>query len=295
MNCPFFKEQRVKFCSLSGYRKMILLDGADTAHEVCSGPSYPECSLLRKAAPGPNRPASVRSVGCPSLHESLVQYCTAAAFRKFVPASEPSLLRCGRPAFRYCDLYRETAPVGRSETGFDLAPGLCVPAHLGYARNHMWMDQIGTRQCQIGIDAFLAGVVGTVEQLSFLTVAGVCRPTVVLRRRGVDLHLVFPARMAITAANLYLRARPSRLTEDAYGAGWLFEGEPQDPGRTERSLLRAMEAASWMKEESRRLGAWVQERVPDSDGRPVLTLGTTWLDDLSREDVLALFDEFFRG
>lgn len=297
MNCPFFKEQRVKFCSLSGYRKMILLDGADTAHEVCSGPSYPRCSLLRRAGRGPDCSASFRPVVCPSLHESLVQYCTAAAFKKFVPASEPRLLRCGRPAYRYCDLYRETVPVGQSDPGAELAPGLNVPVHLGYARNHMWMDQIGPRQCQIGVDSFLAEMVGGVDQLSFLTVAGICRPTVVITVRGVDLHLAFPARILITAANLYLRARPFRLTEDVYGAGWLFEGQPEDAGEMERKLLRGPDATSWMKEESGRLETWVQERTHGTDAGRALTQGQSsaraWLEQLSREDLLSLFDEFF--
>ncbi len=297
MNCPFFKEQRVKFCSLSGYRKMILLEGADTEHEVCSGPSYQGCSLLREAPTRSACPAPARSAVCPSLHESLVQYCNAAAFKKFVPASEPRLLRCGRPAYRYCDLYRATVSFDSPGPWSDLPSGVCVPAHLGYARNHMWVDQISTRQCQIGIDGFLAGLVGSVDQLSFLTVGGICRPAVVMTVRGVDLHLAFPARIAITAANLYLRAQPARLTGDAYGAGWLFEGEPEEPGQLERNLFRGTEAASWMKEESRRLESWLQERVklPNAGG-PVPAgkgPGAFWLGQLSREDLLSLFDEFF--
>ncbi|MFB3902710.1 MAG: hypothetical protein ACE15E_04600 [Acidobacteriota bacterium] len=275
---------------------MILLDVADTAHEVCSGPSYPTCPVLRKAATGQGHPAGDRSLACPSLHESLVQYCTAGAFKKFVPASEPRLVRCGRPAYRYCDLYREAVPVAQADTGTALAPGVCLPAHLGYARNHMWMDQIGTRQCQIGIDAFLAGMIHSVDQLSFLAVAGVYRPTVVLTVRGVDLRLTFPAAIAIRAANLYLRARTSPLTEDPYGAGWLFEGELQDADQVEKKLLRGAEATSWMKEESRRLESWIREHVPGSDGEPILSSGRpsgqTWIERLSREELLSLFEEF---
>ncbi len=161
----------------------------------------------------------------------------------------------------------------------------------------MWMDRIGTRQCQIGIDSFLAEMVGSVDQLSFLTVAGLCRPTVVITVRGVDLHLAFPVRILITAANLYLRARPSRLTEDVYGAGWLFEGQPEDAGEMERKLFRGTDATSWMKEESHRLETWVQERTHGSDAGRAITAGqssaTAWLEQLSREDLLSLFAEFF--
>jgi len=297
MNCPYFKEQRVKFCSLSAYRKMILLDVADTENEVCSGPSYQRCPLLRKASARAACPAPVRPAVCPSLQESLVQYCSAAAFKKFVPASEPELLRCGRPAYRYCSLYRETVPLDPLADGSDLMPpGVCVPAHLGYARNHMWVDEISSGQCQIGIDGFLAGLVGSVEQIAFLTVGGVCRPTVVLRVRGVDLHLAFPARIAITAANLYLRAQPARLTADAYGAGWLFEGQPDETGELERHLARGAEATAWMKKESERLQGWLQGRVKLVSAcgtfRDSKTPAAPWLEQLSREDLLSLFDEF---
>ncbi len=293
MNCPFFKEQRVKFCSVAGFRKMILLDSADTPHEVCSGPAYPGCSLFGKAATGRMGSTGVRSVVCPSLHESLVQYCSAAAFQKFIPASEPRLLRCGRPGYRYCDLYRATVTTDVPAPGADG----CIPAHLGYAPNHMWLDQIGPRQCQIGLDAFLAGLIGRVDQLTFLTVGGLCRPTVVLTIKGVDLRLAFPARVLITAANLYLRAEPRRLTADPYGAGWLFEGEPEAGVEAESKLILGTEAASWIEEESHRLGAWLHKRV--TEGAEVDTFpladnpGAAWMNDLSREDLMSLFDEFF--
>lgn len=297
MNCPFFKEQRVKFCGLSGFRKMILLDAADTAHEVCSGPSYPRCALFRESRTRAAGLASIPTPVCPWLHESLVQYCTAAGIRKFVPASEPRLLRCGRPAYRYCDLYRATVTPDTADPKLEVAPPLLVPAHLGYAPNHMWMDQLGSRHCQIGVDAFLASIIQGVDQLSFLTVGGTCRPTVVITVRGVDLHLTFPTRILITAANLYLRAEPARLAADPYGAGWLFEGEPEEAGQMQRDLFPSTEAAGWMEKEWRRLESWVQERVQarSTSGRSQAGAGldATWLDQLSREDLLTLFSEFF--
>jgi len=161
----------------------------------------------------------------------------------------------------------------------------------------MWMDKIGARQCQIGIDGFLAGLVGSVDHLSFLTVGGACRPTVVITMKGIDLRLAFPARIVVTAANLYLRAEPARLTADPYGAGWLFEGEPEDAGQVERSLITGAAVTSWIKEDTRRLEAWLQERVTPSDIRRRFRAGealsSCWLDHLSREDLLSVFDQFF--
>jgi len=161
----------------------------------------------------------------------------------------------------------------------------------------MWMDQISARQCQIGIDAFLAGVLGSVDQLAFLTVSGLCRPTVVITVKGVDLRLAFPVRIQITSANLYLRAEPARLTADPYGAGWLFEGEPEEANRLERTVFRGAEAGSWMSEESRRLDRWLRQRVTPGSDSSFFPAGkgvnASWLEHLSREDVLSLFDEFF--
>ena len=294
MNCPFLKEQRVKFCGVSAFRKMILLDTADTAHEVCSGPSYPKCSVFPKTGSGLRGTLPFQSVSCPSLHESLVQYCAASAFQKFVPASEPRLLRCGRPAFTYCDLYRATLTPDTRVLSSDAPFSPDVPSHLSYARNHMWFDQVAARQCQIGLDTFLARVTGTVDQLTFLTVSGLCRPTVVLTVKGVDLRLAFPARILITAANLYLRADPARLTADPFGSGWLFEGEPED---VQGELTPGTEAGCWVNQERGRLAAWVRERVKQNGRaeapRPDKDADLALLNCLPREDLLSLFDEFF--
>jgi len=161
----------------------------------------------------------------------------------------------------------------------------------------MWMDQIGARQCQIGIDAFLAGLVVSVDQLSFITVGGACRPTIVLSVKGVDLRLAFPARFRITAANLYLRADPARLTADPYGAGWLFEGEPEEAGQLDRSLFRCPAAESWMKEETGRLEAWLRARDLTRDAclpfRSPDAGSFSCLEQLSKDDLLSLFDQFF--
>jgi len=162
----------------------------------------------------------------------------------------------------------------------------------------MWLDRTAPGHCQIGIDAFLAGVLGSVEQLTFLTVAGVCQPWVVLTVRGVDLHLEFPRRIRISAANLYLRAEPVRLTADPYGAGWLFEGSTAESSEPDVPLVSGSKAASWVSEEYRRLDDYLsRQQQPVTSGHDA-TAGpalapTAPLEHLSREQMLSLFSEFF--
>jgi len=277
---------------------MILLEGADTDSEICSGPSYSDCPVVKNAQPSRTIPAcDDSSSGCPWLRNSLVQYCSAAAWRKFIPASEPALLKCGRASFRYCDLYRSTVSLDSSIPDFEEAETAHPPVDLDYTPNHMWLDRTVRGQWQIGIDDFLTRVVGSVEQLTFLTVNGLCQPELVLTVRGVDLHLAFPNRILIKAANLYLRAEPSRLTADPYGAGWLFEGTPEESEEHRTPLVPGTEAASWMRNEYERLNDYLKKygaaRAFGEDSADTGFRRTALLDGLSRDQIISLFSEFF--
>ena len=52
--------------------------------------------------------------------------------------------------------------------GTPLVDGIPVPLNLAYAPNHMWLD-VGDDGCRhVGIDAFLARIIGTVDAISFV-------------------------------------------------------------------------------------------------------------------------------
>ena len=276
MRCPFLQEAQVKSCRRAAVRKMIPWAPGD-GQEKCRSAAFSHCAVFRER-PDPGASGGI----CPLLDEALVQYCSASPVRKFVPYSESSLCRCGRDGFRYCDAYLSlaspadpcaaVAPSGGREYRVD---DLRVPDWLWYSGNHMWLDiNAEEDSCHVGIDAFAARLLSPIERVSFITVKGLSRPGAVITTRGVDLQVVFPDPVRITAPNLYLRADPSRLAAAPYTHGWLFEGEPPRALQSEpdlairNGLVTGAEAAAWMREEVRRLPA-----LPGT-GRPGRTAET---------------------
>jgi len=296
MNCPFLKEARVKYCDKSAFRKMIRIAG-NVAQETCSSPRYKQCAVYGRYA------EDSQDAQCPYLRESLAQYCAASAVSRFIPYSEPLLSRCGSDSYRYCDVYLGAGnpPVEATGGRRDCSVGgIRVPTWLHYSANHMWLDAAKGGTCHLGLDAFLTRVLGTVERITFLKQTGVHRPSAVLTVRGVDLEVVFPNPILLTASNLYLRANPAKLTNDPYGMGWLFQGVqlPGQPPATS-SLVRGDAILPWIEREIGRMSAFLAECWVSRHGARLMNDGGVFspdvLQQLNREETLRLFHEFFWG
>jgi glycine cleavage system H lipoate-binding protein len=309
MRCPFLREEQVKSCRAAPFRMSLARSITRVADERCTSPDHAGCPTLadsREAHPSPGR--------CPFLQESLVQFCAASPVTTYVPWSSSPELRCGGDGHRYCELFLASAgPRGRGPAGTPTVAeeaetanvdGVSVPGWLFYAPNHMWLDIGDEGMCHVGIDDFLVQVVGGVERLAFLAVKGVCRPAVVLTAHGVDVTLVFAHPLRLVAANTRLRADPSRLTSDPYGAGWLFEGrcpERRRGGREvsvlpEPGLRQGAAARDWMADEVHRVTRFAHERLL-SGREPLPADGGRFADDLldhlEKEEALRLLAELF--
>jgi glycine cleavage system H lipoate-binding protein len=307
MRCPFLQEARVRSCQAS-------------AEEKCSSPAYASCSAARQHAD-----EAAPQDHCPFLRELLAQFCSAAPVAKYIPYSESLLSRCGTNNHRYCELYlsmidpkacgtdepdagpAERAIVGstRTEPREFVVEDIRVPVHLGYSSNHMWLDTGEDGCCHIGIDGFLAKVLGRVERLSFLPVRGADRPAAVLTAQCADLQVIFPNRMIVTGWNTHLRAHPERVTSHPYTLGWLFEGRAEEDAHLEPAhsisagLIHGKEALRWMQEELHRMSEFAREQMLSSraGGELLMTDGGTFtrnlLQYLGREQALHMFNEFF--
>lgn len=297
MSCPFLKEARVKYCEKSAFRKMIRIAG-NAAQENCSSPGYKLCTIYRRFADDSD------GGQCPYLRESLAQYCAATSVSRFIPYSEPLLSRCGNDSHRYCDVYLDAGKqsAGQAAGGkWDCtAGGMTFPSWLHFSANHMWLDAGKGGSCHLGLDAFLTRALGTVDRITFLRQTGVQRPTAVLTVRGVDLEVVFPNPLLLTASNLYLRANPGKLTADPYGMGWLFQGIvlPGQPPATS-GLMRGDAMLPWIDGEIGRMSAFLAECPTVRPGRNLMNDGGVFSPDvlayLNREETLRLFHEFFWG
>ena len=334
MRCPFLREAQVKFCCASEFKKLIVRTssasrlGDFTNTERCSSTSYVDCpSAKQRLEDLPSRDH------CTFLQESLCQFCAAAPTVKYVPYSDPSLTRCGTSSHRYCELLMAmqnpkllthhdiVAPEidrdDENESGYWVVDGIQTIGWLHYSRNHMWADLDDDGTCHVGLDAFLARVIGKLERIDFVTTSGEQYPTVTLMANGIALQMTFPKKISVSTTNSHLRAEPNRVVSDPYTLGWLFEGKSiaattKGPGPSHAEtypqaddLLYGRNAKTWMESETRRLTELVSSQ-PFGDGTPdrvkqkgphLLADGGTFTENifgqLTREQSLYLSREFF--
>jgi glycine cleavage system H lipoate-binding protein len=303
MRCPFLREEQVKSCRAVPFRKPLARTALKGADERCSSPDH----VLCPAAP-PSREAHPATSRCPFLLESLVQFCAAAPVPRYVPWSESPDLRCGHDGHRFCELFLAIAgaggrrpPIRSSDERVVEVAGIPMPEWLYYAPNHFWLDVGDDGLTHLGLDAFLAGLVGSVDRLTFLTLKGTVRPAVVLTIHGVDLTLAFARPLPLVAVNTRLRSNPTRLSTDPYGLGWLFEARlerAREQAELFAGLLEGQAARAWMAEEVGRAARFVHEQVvPRSPLGTLLAdgggLAPGALGHLGRDQLLCLFAQLF--
>jgi len=292
MNCPFLKEARVKYCEKAAFRRMIRIAG-EIGQGTCSTPRYQACAVYQRYA------NSSEDAQCPYLRESLAQYCATTAVPRFIPYRAPGLSRCASDSYRYCDFYRATEPdAAGGEQRQQEAGGIRMPDWLEYSANHMWLDATQGGACHMGVDAFLTRALGNVERITFLRRTGIHCPSAVLTVRGIDLEVVFPNPILVTASNLYLRGNPAKVTADPYGGGWLFEGmQSEGEAPATAGLIRGEAILPWIEREIDRMSAFLGECWGARRGRQLMNDGGVFspnaLEQLDREEILRLFHEFF--
>jgi|SRR5579871_954600 len=273
MACPFLKEGRARYCHAAPVRKLILNGPGSTGGGRCTSPEYRNCELVRNEEPAQER--------CPHLEEIHVQYCGASPVTRLVPFSDSQLSCCTGSGYRYCDSYLALARPN---------PAAPPPAKLLYAANHFWLEMEESNLCHIGIDAFLAELIGKVDAVTFITRGGTHRPAVSLTVNSVEWPMVFPNPLLIEKVNSHLRSDPKRLTADPYGVGWLFEGW-EVPGKTRSGLIAGAQAAAWVAEERERLAREIHETQELGADGGYVQPGAAQL--LSRQTVVGLFQRFF--
>lgn len=272
MACPFLREGRARYCHAAPIRKLILDGPGATDGGRCASPRYATCELAAKDDTEQSR--------CPHLEEIRVQYCGVSPIPKLVPFSESQLSSCTSDNYRYCDSYLHLAQPHTTKP----------PANLLYTANHFWLDAEESGLCHIGVDGFLADIVGNVDGVTFATARGTHCPGLALTIHGVEWPMSFPNPVMIQRVNSRLRSDPARLTVDPYGAGWLFEGW-EVPGRTRSGLMSGPQADAWQAEERERLNRDIHEtHAPGCDGGTRVR-GVAQL--LSREHLVCLFQHFF--
>ncbi len=273
MACPFLKEGRAQSCHVAPTRKLILDGPGASVAGRCASPEYYRCELVRNDV--------VRRERCPHLEEVRVQYCEAASPIKLIPLSESEFSSCADGGYHFCDLYLSvTRPQGV----------LDAPAGFLYAPNHLWLAADESGLCHVGIDAFLARVVASIDGITFVTTHGTHRPVVALTVHGVEWLMTFPNPLLIQKVNGHLRGDPKRILADPYGSGWLFAGW-RLPEQTAAGLIGGPHAAAWQAEERELLAQEIHatHNLSCDGGDPVCGVGQF----LTREQLVCLLQRFF--
>lgn len=286
MQCPFLKETRVRWCRAAGIRKPIPEAQSDDAACRCLDGRFRACQWVSPEFRQSEPP-------CPHLEHALVQYCEAAPLTRFVPFSEPLLTRCGSGAHKYCDFFLDILRAARPPLRDH---EFAAPEDLSYTRNHWWIDLQEEGLCHMGVDAFLARLLGDVERAGILTSRGVACPAVVFTCRGKDFTASFPGQIRIEAANPHLRVAPGRMLREPYSMGWLFRGRISEDRLAElkASWMTAAEARRLMEEDARLVNEMLQSLRP-AGAAPAMADGGMFepglLGLLEQEEALRLFHE----
>ena len=230
MRCPFLREEQVRSCQASPFRKQIARRAAHGDEELLLLARLRTCPV----APAHHETQPERS-RCPFLarvaRAVLLGGCPLA---RYVPWSEASLTMCGHDGHRFCEHVpgRGRGFGGTRSRARVRSPdvdGSAVPGWLFFSPNHMWMDVGDDGLCHVGLDAFLARVVGASSTSSSSRRRERSRPTVVRdgrrRRPHADLSRT-PCRSSShqRPAPLVPRQadeRPLRLGMALRGAGWI--------------------------------------------------------------------------
>ena len=154
---------------------------------------------------------------------------------------------------------------------------LRFPAGLFYGRGHTWARVGDDGEVQVGIDDFLNAAVGPVQQVAFLkegTKIARGEPLAQLKQDQITVWVRSPLGGVIRRTNRGVE--PSQLQNDPYGAGWLAEVHPDNPGSDLHRLRIGHQVKSWIEREALRFGRFLAEPSPrfamatlQDGGRPV--------------------------
>jgi len=119
------------------------------------------------------------------------------------------------------------------------------PQNLNYTKEHEWTRKEGT-VVVVGITFHAQEELGDVvyvelPKLGSSITAG--SPFGVIESTKAVSDLFAPVSGKVAKVNEALTAAPQTVNEDPYGAGWLIEVEPTDPGQVDKLL----DAAAYQK------------------------------------------------
>lgn len=114
-----------------------------------------------------------------------------------------------------------------------------IPGDLRYLRSHEWVRREDARRAVVGISDFAQAQLGDLVYVELPKVgerirAGDACAVVESVKAASDVYS--PVSGTVVAVNESLSEKPETINEDAYGEGWLFAVEMDDPAELDELL-----------------------------------------------------------
>jgi glycine cleavage system H lipoate-binding protein len=138
--------------------------------------------------------------------------------------------------------------------GKEFSP-LDIKKSLFYHPGHTWVKVERADEVRIGIDSFLAKMIGKVKVIVLPLSGGRCLQgenlSSIIQEEGI-LHIVFPVSGSILSVNPKLKDQPELVTKDPLGEGFLLTLKPKNLQRDQKHLFFGEAALSWYQKELER-------------------------------------------
>ena len=126
-----------------------------------------------------------------------------------------------------------------------------IPGDLKFLKSHEWARVEGDGKVTIGISDHAQGLLGDLVYVDLPTVgeraeAGTACAVVESVKAASDVYS--PVSGTITAVNTALADKPETINEDAFGEGWIFVVEIDEPDQL-NELLEPDDYAELLEEE----------------------------------------------
>ena len=112
------------------------------------------------------------------------------------------------------------------------------PKNLRYTKEHEWARRDG-KAVVVGVTAHAQESLGDVVYVELPKVGATVTagsPFGVVESTKAVSELFAPISGKVTKVNAALPDEPSAINSDPYGAGWIVEVEPSDPGQLDRLM-----------------------------------------------------------
>lgn len=125
-----------------------------------------------------------------------------------------------------------------------------LPRDVRLASNHVWVRKNADGTMTLGLDDFLAKLVGSVDKLVLPERGAVVSPAasyVTLQHHGKRMHLASPVIGPVVAVNKTILQNPLLLSQDPYERGWLLKVEAQQESASRLERFFVADPIAWLK------------------------------------------------